>query len=546
MVMVGTQVGCSSQSGSGGKGGTSASGGTSRSGGTVSSGGSSSGGSSTSSSASSSAGSSGGTSSGSVGASGGTSAGGTGTGGAGGTNSTGTAAACAAPSASPTATPIQFNDNGGWNWHMDERAMVDSKTNKLIIGSVASGGSRDGYVEASIYDIAAGSKKVHVLGTELASNVDDHNSASFLLRPDGKYLALWSSHRTDCFTRFNIFDGTAWTGEKKLDWAPLGCPWAGADTNMVTYANPWYMGSAIYAAFRSVASSPSVLISTDDGETYSYYGRLTSTKQVGYVAGYYKYWGNNKDRLDFCGTEAHPRDYDNNLWHGYVQGEKVYNSMGEVVSSPLKDSDTTTSNAKDIGAFTQVFKTGSTVGPVALTHAWNLDMVRYDDGTVVILGQGRAEGTCGTEEGYGNTNCDPDKRMLYFRFDGKAWKGTYLVKAGPKLYETEEDYIGAGALHPDDPRTIFISSTYDPRDDKTQTSKREIYQGTTCDNGATWQWTPITKDSTVDNIRPIVPKWDGKHTALVWMKGSYSTAQSYQMQIVGLVAEHAEGKVSFQ
>jgi hypothetical protein len=40
-------------------------------------------------------------------------------------------------------------------------------------------------------------------------------------------------------------------------------------------------------------------------------------------------------------------------------------------------------------------------------------------------------------------------------------------------------------------------------------------------------------------------RWDGKHTALVWMKGSYSTAQSYSMQIVGLVAEHAEGKVSF-
>jgi hypothetical protein len=172
-------------------------------------------------------------------------------------------------------------------------------------------------------------------------------------------------------------------------------------------------------------------------------------------------------------------------------------------------------------------------------------MVRYDDGTVVILGQGRAAGTCGTEAGYGKTNCDPDKRILYFRFDGKSWKGTYLVKAGPKLYSTEEDYIGAGALHPDDPHTIFISSTYDPRDDKTQTSKREIYQGTTCDNGATWQWTPITKNSTADNVRPIVPKWDSKHTALVWMKGSYSTAQSYSMQLVGLIAEHADGKVSF-
>jgi hypothetical protein len=463
-------------------------------------------------------------------------AGGTGGGGIdAGSTGAGGSTACAPPSGSPTATPIPFNDNGGWNWHMDERAMVDTKANKLIIGSVASGGSRNGYVEAVTYDLATGTKKLNTLGTGLASNVDDHNSASFLIRPDGKYVALWSSHRTDCYTRFNIFDGSAWTGEKKFDWAALGCPWAGADTNMVTYANPWYLGSTIFVAFRSVDSSPTFLTSTD-GQSWSYYGRLTKSKQIGYVAGYYKYWGNNTDRIDFCGTEAHPRDYDNNLWHGYVQDGKVYNSTGEVIDSSLKDTDTTTTNAKDISAFTQVFKTGSSLGGVALEHAWNLDMVRYDDGTIVILGQGRAKGTCGTTEGYGKTNCDPDKRILYFRFNGTSWKGTYLVKAGPKLYSTEEDYIGAGALHPDDPHTIFISSTYDPRDDKTQTSKREIYQGTTCDNGVTWQWTPITKNSTVDNIRPIVPKWDSMHTALVWMKGTYTTAQSYSMQIVGLIS----------
>ncbi|HMF40429.1 MAG TPA: hypothetical protein VKQ32_07035, partial [Polyangia bacterium] len=277
-------------------------------------------------------------------------------------------------------------------------------------------------------------------------------------------------------------------------------------------------------------------ITSADGQSWSYYGRLTSSKQVGYVAGYYKYWGNNTDRIDFCGTEAHPRDFDNNLWHGYVKGGQVYNSTGVVIDSSLKDTNSTTTNSKDISAFTQVFKTGSTLGPTALNHAWNLDMVRYDDGTIAILGQARAVGTCGTEAGYGNTNCDPDKRILYFRFDGTSWKGTYLVKAGPKLYFTEEDYIGAGALHPDDPHTLFISTTYDPRDDTTQTSKREIYQGTTCDNGATWQWTPITKNSTVDNIRPIVPKWDSKHTALVWMKGTYTSAQQYAMQIVGLIS----------
>jgi hypothetical protein len=40
----------------------------------------------------------------------------------------------------------------------------------------------------------------------------------------------------------------------------------------------------------------------------------------------------------------------------------------------------------------------------------------------------------------------------------------------------------------------------------------------------------------VDNIRPIVPKWDSSHTLLLWMKGTYTSAQSYSMQIVGTTA----------
>jgi hypothetical protein len=447
----------------------------------------------------------------------------------GGDASAGGATVCQLPSP-PTATPIQFNDNGGWCWMQDERAIVDTTGNKLVVGSVASGGARDGYIEAVVYDLATGTRQLHTLSTGLVDVVDDHNAPAFVIRPDGKYLALWSGHRTDCYARFSIFDGLAWSGENLFDWGPLGCPWAGAAWNMVTYANPWYLGGSIYAAFRSVNSGPAFITSADDGQNWSYHGRLTSTKQFGYVAGYYKYWGNNTDLIDFVGTEAHPRDSDNSLYHGYVQNGQVHNSYGVVIDSSLKDPSTTSTNAKSIDSFTPVFRTGSALGSregcLTLNHAWNHDLVRYSNGVVAVTGQARVAGT-GSD--------DPDKRLLYFRFDGRSWKGTYLAKAGAKLYSTEQDYTGLSALHPDDPNTIFISTTYDPRDDTTQTPKHEIYRGTTCDNGATWNWTPITQNSTVDNVRPIVPKWDAGHTVLLWMRGTYVTAQSYSMEIVGLV-----------
>ncbi len=462
-------------------------------------------------------------------------------GGAAGSASGGSAGAgavtCTMPPAGPVASSdiIQFNDNGAWCWYQDERALVDTKANKLIIGSVASGGSRNGNIEAVIYDLAAKKSTLYTVSTSIAANIDDHNAPALVIRPDGKYVAMYSTHRVDCITRSSIFDGTKWGPEYKFDWTSLGCPWAGASTNLVTYDNVWYMGSSLYDGVRSVGTDNAFLSSSDDGATFSYYGRLMDTMQVGYVAGYYKYWGNNTDRIDFVGTEAHPRDDDNSLWHGYIQNGMVYNSSGTVIDSSLKDSSSTTTNSKDISAYTPVFKTGSMAGNVKLCRMWDHDIVRYADGTIAILGQGRAD-TCTSTP----TGSDPDKRMIYSRWDGTSWKTTYLVHGGPKLYQTssddEQDYIGLSALVPDDPTTIYISTTYDPRTDTTTSgAKHEIWRGTTCDNGATFTWTPVTQNSTVDNLRPIVPKWDSTHTALLWMKGTYRSAQDYSLAIVGTI-----------
>jgi hypothetical protein len=473
---------------------------------------------------------SGGSGTGGASATGGAAGSGSATGGAGGT---GGSTACPALPTSPVAASsiIQFNDNGGYCWYQDERAVVDTKANKLIIATTASGGTRNGQNEVVMYDLASNTPTRYTLPSSLAtSNVDDHNSPALLIRPDGKYLAQWAGHRVDCLSRFSVFDGTKWGTEYKVDWTSLGCPWAGADTNMITYANPWYIGSNIFTMVRSVDTDPGVLTSTDNGATFSYEGKLSSSPQVGYVAGYYKYWGNNTDRVDFLGTEAHPRDFDNSLYHGYVSGGKVYDSLGNVLDSSLKDPSSTTTNAADITKATYVFKTGSTIGGVKLCRAWNYDIARYTDGTIGVLGQARADTCTSTPSG-----SDPDKRAIYARFDGSKWTQTYLVKMGPKLYASEEDYTGLAALDPDNPHVIYISTVYDPRDDKTMTPKHEIYEGVTCDNGATFQWAPITQNSTVDQLRPIVPKWDANHLALIWLSGTYTSAQQYAFKVVGLI-----------
>jgi hypothetical protein len=439
-----------------------------------------------------------------------------------GTTGTGGQLACPSLPTAPAAASsiITFNDNGGWCWYQDERVLVDQAKNKLVIGTVASGGSRDGNVEVTIYDIAGGTKTTSKLGN---LSIDDHNAPGMIIRPDGKYMAMWAGHHFDCNSYYNIYDGSAWSATKMFDWKTQGCTWDGDSTHSITYSNPWNLSAEqkVLSGVRSVSTSPNFLVSTDDGSTWSYYGRITAQARVGYVSGYYKYWGNGTDRIDFLGTENHPRDFDNSLWHGYYQGGKLYNSAGTVVDDTAGDK-----TATDVTAFTKVFATGSTIKGVKLEHMWNHDIVRYSDGTIAAIGQGRVTGT-GSD--------DPDKRFIYLRYDGTTWKATYLVKAGHKLYDTEQDYVGLGAVHPDNPNVIYVSTTIDPRDDTTTLSKHEIFQGVTCDGGATWKWAPITQGSTVDNLRPVVPKWDANHTALLWLKGSYTSAQAYKFTVVGTI-----------
>jgi hypothetical protein len=293
----------------------------------------------------------------------------------------------------------------------------------------------------------------------------------------------------------------------------------------ITYANVYYLSAEdkVFSAVRSISTSPGVLVSTDYGDNWKLYGRLTSTQTVGYVAGYYKYWGDGVSRIDFAATEAHPRDNNNNLWHGYYKGGKLYNTTDKVIDDNAGDT-----NAQDVSKFTQVFAAGTMLKGVPIYRLWNHDIMRYADGTIVITGQGRIANVQGED--------NPDKRMIYLRWNGSQWKPSYLVKAGPKLYNDEQDYTGVSAIDPENPNVIYVSTTIDPRDDMTDLKKHEIFMGVTCDDGATWKWAPLTEKSTVDNIRPIVPKWDSSHTLLLWLKGTYMSAQTYTMQVVGTTA----------
>jgi hypothetical protein len=444
-----------------------------------------------------------------------------------------------------TGNLIQFNDNSAWCWYQDERAVVEQTGGKLIVGGDASaagvGGSpRNGAVDGVVFDLQTGTG----LRTELLPSgtlgCDDHNAPAFMVRPDGKCLAQYAGHNQNFLSYFRIYDGNLWAPQTTFDWTSAGA----ISGEQTSYSNPHYLAAEnrAYTFVRCIENrSPHCLVSTDLGDTWSYGGQLVEPDGVvGYNSGYFRYADNGTDRIDFLCTEGHPRDLHTSIYHGFISNGMSCKSDGTVVDANLFD--TTCPVSRN---FTLVFSNG-TVMPPGMTNyrCWNSDVQHYPDGTVEAIIHARIN----NDTGGSDTTIMPNHSFFFCRYDGTNWATSYLCQAGTKMYSSEADYVGLGALCPNDPNTIFISTRYDPRavqpgvfdTNPPYANAREIWKGVTTNRGASFTWTPITRDSMRDNFRPMVPAWDANHTALLWFRGTYSTAQSFDTAVVGMVERRSE------
>lgn len=437
-----------------------------------------------------------------------------------------------------TGNLIQFTDNGTWCWFQDERAVVDTEKDNMLIGSVSSGSGPGGWpidadINTTIFNLKTMTPQKYRLkrGGGEAFFCDDHNCPALLVRPDGKYIAMYAAHFNDTCSYYRIYDLDEWGPEQKFDWNE---EIAGGSNFQTTYSNLLYLSSEgrTYNFARTNNRSPNSMISSDMGDTWSYGGQLTEGSFVGYNNGYYKYSSNGIDRIDFICTEYHPRDYNTSVFHGYIKGGKSYKSDGTLVDDNILDA----ISIPVAGDFTTLFAAGTVINGMTMNRCWNIDLQRYDDGSIAAIVSARIN----NNENGGDSSINPDHAFIYCRYNGTGWSYTYLGQAGLKLLTSEQDYTGLAALHPNDPNTIYISTTIDPRDNA-DLGVHEIFKGITNDHGVTWEWSPITQNSVRDNLRPIIPAWDEQHTALLWFRGSFVYAEIiFDAAVVGIIENEEE------
>jgi FkbM family methyltransferase len=322
-------------------------------------------------------------------------------------------------------------------------------------------------------------------------------------------------------------DPSSWTEERLFDWSVHGGWWA-------TYANLHHLSAErrVYNFVRAINDDPCVMVSADQGDTWSLGGKLFTLAKVGYVNGYVKYASNGADRIDILTTEHHPRDYNTSIYHGYLTRGKLHRSDGTVVEG---------ARFEQRGALqtelTKIFAAGSVWGGEVMTHAWTVDLRLDPSGSPVGII------SCRANDAPDNSNFN-DHRFFYARFVGNEWRVHQLARAGARLWNAEEDYTGLATIDPDDVNVVYVSTPIDPRHGRTL-PRHEIFKGVTSDLGASWDWSAVTESSSVDNLRPMAVKC-GVDTAVLWLRGKMDTSQRYQMAVVGVIVsrrKHIEFKI---
>ncbi|HEY8146973.1 MAG TPA: BNR-4 repeat-containing protein, partial [Kofleriaceae bacterium] len=411
--------------------------------------------------------------------------------------------------------PVVLAEDGAWCWFQDERALFIGE--RLIVSSV----SHDGDVQVSSYDLATGDRQGAVLAR---LERDDHDVPSLLHRSDGALMAFYTKHNHDSLMRWRVSRGK---GGDLSSWEPEQT----FDTGVkISYSNPFQLAGeadAVYLFYRSLDISPSFSRSSDGGASWSPPARVIhSFDETRTHRPYVKYASDGAETIHLVYTDGHPNEFNgtavaplgNSVYHLYYRAGRLHRSDGSVVA-PLVPGQSL-DLAPGAGTLVHDGRDG---------EAFTWDLALDEEGNPVVVyatfpDESSEHATLG------------DHRYRYARWDGATWHDHAVAFAGRGQTLRSKHASGGIAIDPDAVDTIYFASSVDPIDGKPAgTGAFEIYRGRTGDGGASWRFEPITSDSAIDNIRPIVPARHPTATAVVWMQGIYDEYfDSQNMRVVGL------------
>lgn len=432
---------------------------------------------------------------------------------------------------------VEVVPDGAWTFYNDERGIVHRGA--YYLGYVRS----DGHVGVTRWAGDGTAPPEHTAFTSDASReVDDHNNPAFVVRPDGRLLALHALHNGPGF-----FYRIAETEEPRgvEDWSAEEFV---AAREPVTYSNLAWTKSTneLWALHRETNFNPTLVISRDGGRTWSGALHLIATG-AGKQRPYFHLASDGEKRWDLVYSDGHPRNAKNSLYHVYMEDSVLHCSDGQPLAglADLPLAHDRGQRGTEVYRYVEEGEAVSDEG-VAGGRAAVWDLAYDSAGHPVCVFQVQAHPV---DHNGGKSGQWPDGRIQAYwaRWTGAAWETHLIAQAGRGQYAKEEDFGGGICLDPEDPRRVYIASNArDPFDlaggevPLSASERYEIYRGFTADSGATFQWEAVTHGSDVDHFRPFVPAGRLSERDVFWVAGTYRSYTRFDCGIWGVIG--AEGR----
>lgn len=402
-----------------------------------------------------------------------------------------------------------FMHNSGWCWFQDPRAIIHD--GKLIIGGVA--GNGPGEAAVGIYDLDGGFIEGRSVLRESFDH-DDHNSPVFHPQPDNSLLTVYARHNTEKHHYYRISkpdDYLDWGKEQRIE-----------HDDPVTYMNLFFLedDARLYNFFRGIQWNPSFVASQDHGLTWGEAQHLIANEVEGYQRPYARYSGDGNDTVGISFTDAHPRDFGNNIYYAEFRAGSFFTAAGRFIKNlqehgPLLPSEAEKVFAGGGGDFRGVDRS-------AERSAWTSSIEFDSDGHPHIA--------------YSLYLSNRDQRYRVASWDGSRWIDREVAYAGTRLYEREASYTGLITLDPSDPSNAVISTDVNPLTGEALGGKHQIFRARipASESRGSIHWERLSYDDKRHNIRPIIATGND-HKAIIWLRGQYRTYTDYNLDAVGLV-----------
>ncbi|WP_297098434.1 BNR-4 repeat-containing protein [uncultured Draconibacterium sp.] len=396
-------------------------------------------------------------------------------------------------------TPVvkTLNEDGAWCWFSDPRAIYTAD-GQIVTGWV----KKDGSIEVASLNPETDEAKFNNIYPQF--EFDDHDNPAFTILPNGNLFTMYAWHSTgkgvlsntttngtdiESFGENVVFKPTT---EELLKKFPR---------ETFTYANPFVLSeedNKLFVFGRWIGFKPNMIISEDNGETWNeQYVIMSDDPFTPNNRPYVKYYSDGKSKIHMIFTDGHPRvEPTNSVYYCYYENGAFWKADG----TKICDLDGLPFQVKDA---TVVYKADEEHG-----RAWICDVVEKD-GTPYIL--------------YTRHPQETDHRYFYawYNADTKTWEDHEICKAGKWFPQTPEGeterephYMGNMTFNPNKPNEIYLSREIN--------GVFEIEKRTTNDGGNSWEIEPVTQNSTLDNVRPFIPRYQPKDskTVVLWMENN--------------------------